>query len=123
VGTGTFLRPVNVAISSRYGYRWGRMHLGDDYATSVGTPIRASDGGTVVTAGWYYGYGLTVIIDHGGGVRTLYGHCSKLYVSVGDKVFQGQNIAAVGNTGNSTGPHCHFEIIINGNHVDPSLYT
>ena len=88
-----------------------------------GTPIRASDGGTVVTAGWYYGYGLTVIIDHGGGVSTLYGHCSKLYVSVGDKVFQGQNIAAVGNTGNSTGPHCHFEIIINGNHVDPSLYT
>lgn len=123
VGTGTFLRPVNVAISSRYGYRWGRRHLGDDYAAAVGTPIRASDGGTVVTAGWYYGYGLTIIIDHGGGVRTLYGHCSKLYVSVGDKVFQGQNIAAVGNTGNSTGPHCHFEIIVNGSHVDPSLYT
>lgn len=123
VGTGTFLRPVNVPISSRYGYRWGRRHLGDDYAAAVGTPIRASDGGTVVTAGWYYGYGLTIIIDHGGGVRTLYGHCSKLYVSVGDKVFQGQNIAAVGNTGNSTGPHCHFEIIVNGSHVDPSLYT
>ena len=123
VGTGTFLRPVNVPISSRYGYRWGRRHLGDDYAAAVGTPIRASDGGTVVTAGWYYGYGLTIIIDHGGGVRTLYGHCSKLYVSVGDKVFQGQNIAAIGNTGNSTGPHCHFEIIVNGSHVDPSLYT
>lgn len=99
------------------------MHLGDDYAASTGTPIKASDGGTVVTAGWYYGYGLTVIINHGGGVKTLYGHCSSLNVSVGDKVFQGQNIAAVGNTGNSYGAHCHFEIIINGTHVDPSLYV
>lgn len=123
VGTGSFIRPVNVPISSRYGYRWGRMHLGDDYAASTGTPIKASDGGTVVTAGWYYGYGLTVIINHGGGVKTLYGHCSSLNVSVGDKVFQGQNIAAVGNTGNSYGAHCHFEIIINGTHVDPSLYV
>ncbi len=123
VGTGSFIRPVNVPISSRYGYRWGRRHLGDDYAAAVGTPIKASDGGTVVTAGWYYGYGLTVIINHGGGVKTLYGHCSRLNVSVGDKVFQGQNIAAVGNTGNSTGPHCHFEIIVNGSHVDPSLYV
>ncbi|MEE0517682.1 MAG: peptidoglycan DD-metalloendopeptidase family protein [Anaerovoracaceae bacterium] len=123
VGTGSFIRPVNVAISSRYGYRWGRMHYGDDYAAATGTPIKASDGGTVVTAGWYYGYGLTVIINHGGGVKTLYGHCSSLNVSVGDKVFQGQNIAAVGNTGNSYGSHCHFEIIVNGRHVDPSLYV
>lgn len=123
VGTGSFIRPVNVAISSRYGYRWGRMHYGDDYAAATGTPIKASDGGTVVTAGWYYGYGLTVIINHGDGVKTLYGHCSSLNVSVGDKVFQGQNIAAVGNTGNSYGSHCHFEIIVNGRHVDPSLYV
>ena len=123
VGTGTFIRPVNVSVSSRYGYRWGRMHLGNDYATSVGVPIKASDGGTVKLAGWYYGYGLTVIINHGGGVQTLYGHCSELYVSAGSKVYQGQTIAAVGNTGNSTGPHCHFEIIVNGNHVDPSLYV
>lgn len=123
VGTGSFIRPVNVAISSRYGYRWGRMHYGDDYAAATGTPIKASDGGTVVTAGWYYGYGLTVIINHGGGVKTLYGHCNSLNVSVGDKVFQGQNIAAVGNTGNSYGSHCHFEIIVNGRHVDPSLYV
>lgn len=123
VGTGTFIRPVNVGVSSRYGYRWGRMHLGNDYATSVGVPIKASDGGTVTLAGWYYGYGLTVIINHGGGVQTLYGHCSELYVSAGSKVYQGQTIAAVGNTGNSSGPHCHFEIIVNGNHVDPSLYV
>ena len=123
IGTGTFIRPVNVPISSRYGWRWGRMHYGDDYATSSGTPIKASDGGTVSLAGWYYGYGYTVIINHGGGVQTLYGHCSALYVSAGERVFQGQTIAAVGNTGNSTGPHCHFEIIVNGNHVDPSLYV
>lgn len=123
IGTGTFIRPVNVPISSRYGWRWGRMHYGDDYATSTGTPIKASDGGRVTLAGWYYGYGYTVIINHGGGVQTLYGHCSALYVSAGESVFQGQTIAAVGNTGNSTGPHCHFEIIVNGVHVDPSLYV
>lgn len=122
-GTGTFIRPVNSRIYSRYGYRWGRMHQGDDYSAPTGTPIRASDGGVVTVSGWYYGYGYSVIIDHGGGVKTLYGHCSKLYVSAGDRVFQGQTIAAVGNTGNSTGPHCHFEVIVNGRHVDPSLYT
>ena len=123
IGTGTFIRPVNVPIYSRYGWRWGRMHYGDDYSAPTGTPIKASDGGTVTLAGWYYGYGLTVIINHGGGVQTLYGHCSSLYVSAGESVFQGQTIAAVGNTGNSTGPHCHFEIIVNGRHVDPSLYV
>lgn len=122
-GTGTFIKPVNTSIYSRYGWRWGRRHTGDDYAAPTGTAIRASDGGTVVHAGWYYGYGYTVIINHGGGVKTLYGHCSKLYVSSGDRVFQGETIAAVGNTGNSTGPHCHFEIIINGSYVDPSLYV
>ena len=123
IGTGTFIRPVNVPVYSRYGWRWGRMHYGDDYSAPTGTPIKASDGGTVTLAGWYYGYGLTVIINHGGGVQTLYGHCSSLYVSAGESVFQGQTIAAVGNTGNSTGPHCHFEIIVNGRHVDPSLYV
>lgn len=122
-GTGQYIRPVNVGISSRYGWRWGRRHTGDDYGAPTGTPIKAADGGTVSKAGWHYGYGLTVIIDHGGGAKTLYGHCSKLYVGVGEKVFQGQTIAAVGNTGNSYGSHCHFEIIINGNYVDPSRYT
>ena len=99
------------------------MHDGIDLAASTGTPIKASDGGTVVHSGWYYGYGYTVIIDHGGGVKTLYGHNSANYVSVGEKVFQGQVIAAVGNTGNSTGPHCHFEIMMNGRNVNPSLYV
>ena len=122
-GTGSFIRPVNVGIYSGYGWRWGRMHDGIDLAASTGTPIKASDGGTVVHSGWYYGYGYTVIIDHGGGVKTLYGHNSANYVSVGEKVFQGQVIAAVGNTGNSTGPHCHFEIMMNGRNVNPSLYV
>jgi murein DD-endopeptidase MepM/ murein hydrolase activator NlpD len=98
------------------------MHYGVDFSTSTGTPIKAADGGTVTLSGWYYGYGYTVIIDHGSGVKTLYGHCSALYVSVGEKVYQGQTIAAVGNTGNSTGPHCHFEIIINGTNVNPENY-
>ena len=123
VGTGTFIRPVNVGIYSGYGWRWGRMHEGIDLACSTGTPIHAADGGTVKVAGWYYAYGLAVVIDHGGGVETLYGHCSSLNVSVGDKVYQGQTIAKVGSTGRSTGPHCHFEIKINGQHVNPADYV
>lgn len=122
-GTGNLIRPVNVAVYSGYGWRWGRMHYGIDLSAPTGTPIRAADGGTVTLAGWYYGYGYTVIIDHGNGMTTLYGHCSALYVSAGDKVYQGQNIAAVGNTGNSTGPHCHFEVKVNGSNVNPSNYV
>ena len=98
------------------------MHYGIDLSTSIGVPIKAADGGTVTLAGWYYGYGLTVIIDHGNNTTTLYGHCNELYVSAGEKVYQGQNIATVGNTGNSTGPHCHFEVKINGANVNPSNY-
>ncbi len=122
-GTGTFIRPVNVAIYSGYGWRWGRMHYGIDLPASIGTPIRASDGGTVTLAGWYYGYGLTVIIDHGGGYKTLYGHCNSISVSVGQQVYQGQTIAGVGVTGNVTGAHCHFEIFKNGVNVNPANYV
>lgn len=122
-GTGTFIRPVNVAVYSGYGYRWGRMHYGIDLSCSIGTPIHAADGGTVTYAGWYYSYGYTVIIDHGGGFTTLYAHCSQLNVNVGQKVFQGETIALVGNTGRSTGPHCHFEIKKNGVNVNPSNYV
>ena len=122
VGTGTFIKPVNAAITWGFGMRWGRMHEGVDMPCSTGTPVHASDGGTVKVAGWYYGYGLCVIIDHGGGMSTLYGHNSSLNVSVGDKVFQGQVIARVGSTGRSTGPHCHFEVHINGKAVDPKKY-
>ena len=123
IGTGTFIRPVNVGIYASYGYRWGRMHEGIDLAAPTGTPIKAADGGTVVSAGWHSNYGYMIIIDHGANTRTLYAHCSKLNVSAGNKVYQGQVIGLVGNTGRSTGPHCHFEIHINGRTVNPANYV
>lgn len=122
-GTGTFIRPVNVGIYSSYGYRWGRMHEGIDLAAPTGTPIKAADGGTVTKAGWHSSYGYRVVINHGANTTTLYAHCSKLYVSVGQQVYQGQTIGLVGNTGRSTGPHCHFEIWINGRTVNPANYV
>jgi len=121
-GTGTFVYPANGVLTSEFGYRWGRNHDGIDVAGPVGTPIRATDGGTVILSGWYYGYGLTIKIDHGGGFTSLYGHNSENYVSVGDKVFQGQTIAAMGNTGNSTGPHVHFELLLHGVPQNPFNY-
>ncbi len=122
-GTGAFQRPVNVAVYRGYGMRWGRMHYGLDYAAPIGTPIHAADGGTVAKVGWSGAYGNIVKIDHGGGFVTLYAHCSRMYVSPGDKVFKGQIIGAVGNTGRSTGPHCHFEIFKNGSNVNPAGYV
>lgn len=122
-GTGTFIRPVNVGVYSGYGWRWGRMHYGIDLSTSVGTPIYAADGGVVTMSGWNGAYGYCIKINHGNGYETLYAHNSANYVSVGEKVFQGQHIAAVGNTGRSTGPHCHFEIKHNGANVNPSNYV
>ncbi len=122
-GTGVLQRPVNVGVYASYGWRWGRMHYGLDYAASVGTPIHAADGGTVTAVGWYGAYGLRVSIDHGANTQTLYAHCSATYVSVGEKVYKGQTIAAVGNTGRSTGPHCHFEVIKNGRNVNPANYV
>ncbi len=122
VGCGKFIRPCSLPVYYHFGWRWGRMHEGIDMSGAYGTPIYAADGGTVVTAGWYQGYGLAVIIDHQNGYKTLYGHCSSLSVSVGDKVYQGQFIANVGSTGNSTGPHLHFEIWIDGTKVDPEPY-
>ena len=122
-GTGTFMRPVNAGVYAGYGMRWGRMHYGLDYAASTGTPIYAADGGTVTSAGWSGAYGYTVVIDHGANKKTLYAHCSRLFVSAGTKVYKGQHIAAVGSTGRRTGPHCHFEIFINGANVNPSNYV
>lgn len=122
VGCGKFIRPCSLPVYYHFGWRWNRMHEGIDMSGALGTPIVAADGGTVVTAGWYQGYGLAVIIDHQNGYKTLYGHCSTLFVSVGDGVYQGQHIANVGNTGNSTGPHLHFEIWVNGTKVDPEPY-
>lgn len=100
-----------------------RWHYGVDLATPTGTPIYAAKAGTVTRAGAASGYGLLVEIDHGGGVRTRYGHCSRLLVKVGQQVKKGQIIALVGSTGHSTGPHCHFEIRINGTPVNPEKYV
>lgn len=121
--TGKLIIPVSgYTLTSEFGWRWGRMHEGIDLACPTGTTIRAADGGTVVYAGWFSGYGLFIEIDHGGGKHTRYGHCSAINVSVGDKVYQGQKIGEVGNTGNSYGSHCHFEVTINGSPVNPFDY-
>lgn len=123
--SGRFVTPVNGRFTSGFGYRIHpitgskRMHTGVDIAAPTGTPIRAAASGVVITAGWMNGYGNTVVIDHGGGVSTLYGHCSRLYVSSGQRVASGQRIAAVGSTGFSTGPHLHFEKRVNGRPVNP----
>ena len=102
---------------------WGYYgHTGTDIATKTGTAVRASTGGTVTYSGWLRGYGYTVKIDHGNGIRTLYAHNSALHVVAGQYVQQGQLIASVGSTGNSSGPHCHFEIIINGAYKDARQY-
>ena len=122
-GTGTFAYPIKTyTITSRFGMRWGRLHTGVDFAAPTGTKIFAADGGTVTYAGWKNSYGNIVIIDHGGFYETYYAHCSQLLVSEGDQVFQGQNIALVGSTGHSTGPHVHFEVRYKGEPGDPLGY-
>jgi murein DD-endopeptidase MepM/ murein hydrolase activator NlpD len=122
IGTGSFQYPTRGRLTSRFGARWGRMHNGIDLAASSGTSIRAADGGKVTFAGWSGSLGYLVKIDHGGNRETWYGHCSKLFVKAGDKVYQGQHIANVGNTGNSTGAHLHFEVHINGAAKNPLNY-
>lgn len=122
--TGTFATPIRGAtITSEFGARWGRMHEGIDYGASTGTPIYASDGGTVTLAGVYGGYGNCVEIKHSGGYSTRYGHMSRFAVSQGEKVYQGQVIGYVGNTGRSTGSHLHFEVRLNGVAQNPRNYV
>lgn len=111
-------------VSSPFGYRWGRLHPAIDIATSYGNPIYAADGGKVVSAGWNNtGYGNLVIIDHGNGLKTWYAHCSKILVSVGDRISKGETIARIGSTGNSTGNHVHFAVQKNGSFVNPRSYV
>ena len=118
--------PVTGNITSRYGVVESSIrnhaHGGLDIAAPLGTNIKAAAPGKVSYSGWMSGYGYLIIIDHENGVQTYYGHCSKLYASVGDKVEAGTIIAAVGSTGNSTGNHLHFEIRINGTSVNPQKY-
>lgn len=124
-GNGGYIHPLKGrgCVSSGYGSRWGRFHKGIDFAASAGTPIYASAEGKVVYSGYNTGgYGNLVIIEHSNGAQTYYAHCSRLYVNVGDKVSQGQRIAGVGTTGDSTGNHLHFEIRIDGSPVNPSKY-
>jgi len=116
------IAPVNARISSYYGRRWGRMHEGVDYAVYIGTSIRAAGAGRVVYSGWASGYGKAVIIEHRKGLRTLYAHNSQLLVSVGEFVERNEVISKSGNTGNSTGPHLHFEVQINSRAVNPLNY-
>ncbi|OGF47038.1 MAG: hypothetical protein A2231_07205 [Candidatus Firestonebacteria bacterium RIFOXYA2_FULL_40_8] len=117
----TYLWPSSVRYISQY-YGW--RHTGLDIAGPIGTPLYATKSGRVIRSqcGWNGGYGCYIIIDHGNGVQSLYGHASRLFVGVGDDVVQGKTIAAMGSTGRSTGSHLHFEIRINGVRVNPLKY-
>lgn len=125
VGSGKYIWPLEsgkYTITSRFGPRWGRFHYGLDLALPTGNKVFAADGGVVTDAGYSGGYGYLVTIDHQNGQETRYAHNSQILVKVGDKVFQGQEIAKSGNTGNSTGPHLHFEVRINGEAKNPINY-
>ena len=117
--------PLSGIITSRFGNRESIRtsgHTGLDIAAPAGTPIKAAADGKVIFSGYSGGYGYVVKLDNGNGVETYYGHCSKLYVSTGEKVEAGDVIAAVGSTGNSTGNHLHFEVRVNGKEVNPQNY-
>lgn len=129
-GNGTFAHPMPgySYLSSPFGYRnhpisgTYKLHSGTDFAGSTGTPVYAAMGGTVTVAKYSSSAGNYITINHGNGLSTIYMHNSKLYVSAGDTVEKGQNIAASGNTGNSTGPHLHFQVMLNGTAVNPMNY-
>ena len=117
-----FIWPVNGPLTSGFGQRWGRLHAGVDIGVSFGTAIGAVAAGTVVYSGWLGGYGNLVVVDHGSGLTTAYAHQQRIYARVGQSVGQGEALGEVGSTGNSTGPHLHFEVRINGAAVDPLGY-
>lgn len=128
VGSGQFIWPVHGPITSPFGWRnhpiYGRqiLHSGMDIGVPTGTVVHAADAGTVILSGWVSGYGYTVVIDHGNGYSTLYAHNSQLIAGAGQSVSQGQAIAYAGSTGNSTGPHVHFEVRVNGEPQNPLNY-
>lgn len=119
IGSGRFIWPTEGVLTSDYGWRWGKFHRAIDIGASEGTPVKAADAGVVVYAGWKSSYGYMVTLDHGNGYTTLYAHCSKLLVSAGQKVSQGQTIARVGHTGYAFGSHLHWEVKYDGEHRDP----
>lgn len=123
-GSRLWQAPLQGVITSAFASkRAASPHHGIDIATDSGTPIRAARGGTVVEAGWKNSvYGYAVLIDHGNGWQTRYAHCSKVLVKAGDTIKQGQKIALVGSTGNSTGPHLHLEISKDGVYLNPNRY-
>lgn len=122
VATGSLAWPVRGEVTSRFGPRWGSQHNGIDVAANTGTTVASSGSGTVVAAGTQGGFGQRVIIDHGGGLTTLYAHLSSINVSRGQSVGPGTAIGAVGCTGRCTGPHLHFETRVNGIAYDPFTY-
>ncbi|WP_370245698.1 murein hydrolase activator EnvC [Mitsuokella sp. AF33-22] len=127
-GSGAMIWPISGPVTSEFGWRVHpitgsqRFHSGVDIGGDYGQSVHAAQSGTVEYAGWISGYGNAVIINHGGGITTLYGHNQSLAVSEGQSVSQGQTIAYCGSTGNSTGPHCHFEVRRNGEPVSPYSY-
>lgn len=124
--TGRFSRPVGGPITSGFGMRYHpilhrtRMHNGIDFGAGAGTSILAAADGSVIAATYSKGYGNMVILDHGGGVSTLYGHCSRILVNEGQRIARGQRIALVGSTGLATGPHLHWEVRVNGRPINPA---
>ncbi|MEM6449657.1 MAG: peptidoglycan DD-metalloendopeptidase family protein [Cyanobacteria bacterium P01_D01_bin.105] len=126
--SGKMLKPSLGPITSHFGNRfhpvlgYSRFHAGTDFGAAHGSPIQAAETGVVIFSGWYGGYGNTLIVDHGGGLTTLYAHASRLAVKEGDIVKKGDAIAAIGTTGLSTGPHLHFEVRRNGKPTDPMKF-
>lgn len=119
----SLIKPVSGVLTSRYGYRWGRTHTGIDIGVPTGTPVKAAASGTITFAGWKGSLGNLVVISHGNGVQTYYGHNSKITVTAGQSVSQGDVIAKAGSTGRSTGSHVHFEIRVNGSSYNPLSYV
>lgn len=128
-GTMSWPVPASSKITSPFGYRihpilkTKKLHTGIDIGVPSNNSVIAAQGGTIIHSGWLGGYGKTIIIDHGGGIATLYAHNNTLLVSVGAQVTRGQGIAKSGSTGLSTGPHVHFEVRVNGQYVDPMKYV
>ncbi|MBZ9637359.1 M23 family metallopeptidase [Clostridium sp. FP1] len=122
VGLTNMNSPSRGSISSNFGMRWGKMHKGVDIAASFGAAISAVLDGTVAYAAWQDGYGNVIKINHGGGIETTYAHCSAINVKKGEVVKLGEKIGEVGSTGNSTGPHLHFEVRENGEPKNPQKY-